>query len=137
MSAVVTDPTPLQLLPSAELDEVSSALQAAFHAQEEGTAAQRYVFRLAGQVASEQMARRGVPTDRPQETRLTFDRRALTTLLRQARQETAGAFLAALRGATRTLPLDEEDDRLLVWLSGWDAETVAGVIRLLRLAGAR
>lgn len=64
------------------------------------------------------------------------DRHDLTMMLVSAAQERPGAFLAALRGCTRDLDTDAQDDAFLQWLAGWDAEIVAGVIRLLRLAGA-
>lgn len=64
----------------------------------------------------------------------TTDRATLTTLLAEARQEQPGAFLAALRDETDGLDLDERDEQFLRWLAGWDADTVAGVVRLLRLA---
>jgi hypothetical protein len=67
------------------------------------------------------------------QTTATVDRRELTLLLWQARPD---AFLGVLRAETVGLDLNEEDDRFLVWLASWDAETVAGVIRLLRLTRA-
>lgn len=62
------------------------------------------------------------------------DRDTLAMLLVSERQERPDAFLGALRAATKDLDTDTRDDAFLRWLASWDAETVAGALRLLRLA---
>ncbi len=46
------------------------------------------------------------------------DRDDLTMMLVSAAQERPGAFLAALRGCTRDLDTDAQDDAFLGWLAG-------------------